>query len=59
MVSALGRDEDTLLLINGTPMLLNPFARDFIHKTLLGMVSALNGAEEVRNLRISLQRGPV
>ena len=57
--SALSRAEETHLLINGTPVPLNPFVKDFIHKTLLGMVSALNGAEEVRNLRISLQRGPV
>lgn len=57
--SATGRTEETRLLINGIPMLLNPSIKDFIHKTLLGMASALNGAEEVRTLRISLQRGPV
>jgi len=57
--SALDTAEETLLLVNGTPMLLNSSSKDFIQKTLLGMVSALNGAEEVRNLRISLKRGPV
>lgn len=56
--SALDGAEEPLLLINGTTMLLNPFTKDFVRKTLLGMVSALNGAEEVRNLRISLRRGP-
>src|SRR4030042_1169289 len=56
--SALNGTEETLLLINGTPIPLNPFVKDFIHKTLLGMVSALNGAEEIKKLRISLRRGP-
>ncbi|HJX69986.1 MAG TPA: molybdopterin-guanine dinucleotide biosynthesis protein MobB, partial [Dehalococcoidia bacterium] len=56
--SALSRAEDTLLLVNGTPIPLSPFVKDFVHKTLLGMVSALKGVEEVRSLRISLRRGP-
>ena len=55
---ALDRTEETLLLINDTPMPLNPFVKDFIHKTLLGMVSVLNDVEEIRSLRISLRRGP-
>lgn len=49
--------EETFLIINDTPIPLNPFVRSVIHKTLLGMVSALRGAEEVRSLRISLRRG--
>jgi len=51
--------EETLLIINDTPIPLNPFVKGIIHKTLLGMVSALKGAEEVRSLRISLRRGQV
>lgn len=56
---ALREVEETLLIINDTPISLNPFARSIIHKTLLGMVSALRGAEEVKSLRISLRRGQV
>jgi len=52
------RVDEAVLLINGNPVPLNPFAEVFIHKTLMGMVSALNGAEEVKSLRISLRRGP-
>lgn len=55
---ALSSDEETFLFINDTPIPLNPFAKNFIHKTLLGMISALDGTEEVRSLRISLRRGP-
>jgi len=50
--------DETVLLINDAPISLNPFVKDLVHKTLLGMVSALNGTEDVRSLRISLRRGP-
>ena len=56
---ALREVEETLLIINDTPIPLNPFVKSVIHKTLLGMVSVLRGAEEVRSLRISLRRGQV
>jgi molybdopterin-guanine dinucleotide biosynthesis adapter protein len=57
-ISALSKVEETLLLINDIPIPLNPFVEGLIHKTLLGMVSALRGVDEVRSLRISLRRGP-
>ncbi|TET86859.1 MAG: molybdopterin-guanine dinucleotide biosynthesis protein B, partial [Dehalococcoidia bacterium] len=56
---ALREPEETLLIVNDTPIPLNPFVKSVIHNTLLGMVSALRGAEEVRSLRISLRRGQV
>jgi len=51
------KEEETFLLINDTAIPLDPSIGHFIHKTLLGMVSALRGTEEVRSLRISLRRG--
>jgi len=56
---ALREAEETFLIMNDTPIYLNPFAKSIIHKTLMGMVSALRGAEEVRSLQISLRRGQV
>jgi len=58
-VSALHQVDEILLFINGTQIPLNPFVKDIISKSLLGMVSALRGAEEVRRLRIYLRRGQV
>jgi len=55
--SAQSEVNETLLFINDTPIPLNPFVKDIIQKTLLGMVSALKGVDEVKSLRISLQRG--
>lgn len=49
--------EETLLFINGTAVPLNFFVKQMINKTLLGMVSTLKGVDEVRSLRISLNRG--
>lgn len=50
------RDEKVALFINGLPVLLNPFVRGFLSRTLLGMVSALKGVESVEALDISLRR---
>jgi molybdopterin-guanine dinucleotide biosynthesis protein B len=51
-----GKVEETLLFINGTSIPLNLFVKNIIHNTLLGMVSALKGVEEVKNIRVSLRR---
>ena len=52
------RSSDELtLLVNGVPIPTNPFVKEIITKTLLGMVSALKGAERVESLRIWLRRG--
>ncbi len=50
------RGDDVVLFINGCPIDLNPFVKDFIIKTLLGMVSALKGVGDVRALDISIRR---
>jgi molybdopterin-guanine dinucleotide biosynthesis protein B len=48
--------EDIQIWINGTPIPTNPFVKEFISKTLLGMVSALKGVQEVKSLQISLAK---
>ncbi|MFQ5925034.1 MAG: molybdopterin-guanine dinucleotide biosynthesis protein B [Dehalococcoidia bacterium] len=48
--------EDTVLFINGSPVPLNPFAKQFISSTLMGMVSALRGVDRIRSLEISVRR---
>ncbi len=50
------KEETVDLLVNEAHISLNPFARSFIAKTLLGMVSALKGVKKVESLRIWLRR---
>ena len=52
-------DDETLILVNDTPLPLDPVTKTMINKTLLGIASALKGDEDVRSLRISLRRGRV
>ena len=49
--------DDVLLQVNGTPISIDPFVKDIIGKTLLGMVSVLKGTERIESLQISLRRG--
>jgi molybdopterin-guanine dinucleotide biosynthesis protein B len=48
--------EEVTLFINGSAVPLNPFVHNIFSKTLLGMVSALKGVEEVKSLHIWLRR---
>ncbi len=50
------KQDDIDLVINEAPVLLNSFVRNFMAKTLLGMVSSLKGIKKVKSLRISLRR---
>lgn len=50
------KEDDVDLAINNVPVPLNRFVRSFLVKTLLGMVSALEGVKEVKSLRIWLRR---
>lgn len=52
------RGDDVDLLINEAHIPLNLFIKNFIAKTLLGMVSSLKGTEEIKSLHISLRRKP-
>lgn len=52
------RQDNVALFINDKVIPLNPFVKEFLIKTLLGMVSALKGVKEIRKLDIWLrQRG--
>jgi len=49
----LGKHESEIVVFaNDKPVLLNPFVREFLIKTILGMMSALKGVEEIKKLDI-------
>ena len=48
--------EDVELFINDTYIPIKLFVREFLARTLIGMVSALRGVKEVKSLSISLRR---
>jgi len=47
------------LAINNTSIELNPFAEQFLARTVFGAISSLRGAESIRNLELYLERGDV
>ena len=49
--------KDVALFVNNRPVPINPFVSSYISSTLLGMVSALSGVEEVKSLKIWLNKG--
>ncbi len=50
--------EDVDLVVNGSLVPLNMFVKNFLIRTLIGMVSSLKGTGEVRSLQVSLRRKP-
>mgnify|MGYP001110048659 CR=1 FL=1 len=46
------REDDIAVFVNDKPVPLNPFVKEFLIKTMLGMMSALRGVEEVKKLDI-------
>ncbi len=49
-----GREEEAELFADGRPVPLNPFVREFLARTVRGMVSALRGIRDPRRLEIRL-----
>jgi hypothetical protein len=47
------------LEVNNVSVELNPFVEEFLTRTVVGAVSSLKGAENIRNLELSLERGDV
>ena len=45
-------EKEIVLIVNKKPVLLNPFVRDFMTKTLKGMFSSLKGVDRVKNFQI-------
>jgi len=47
------------LAVNNVSVELNPFAEQFLTRTVVGAVSCLKGAENIRDLELYLERGDV
>jgi hypothetical protein len=47
------------LEINDVSVELNPFVEEFLTRTVVGAVSSLKGAENIRDLELYLERGDV
>ena len=47
------------LTVNSVSVELNPFVEEFLTRTVVGAVSSLRGAENIRNLELYLERGDV
>jgi len=49
----------TKLEVNNVSVALNPFVHEFLTRTVVGAVSSLKGAENIRDLELYLERGDV
>ena len=49
----------TELEVNNVSTELNPFVEEFLTRTVVGAVSCLKGAENIRDLELYLERGDV
>ncbi|TET50295.1 MAG: hypothetical protein E3J55_02670 [Dehalococcoidia bacterium] len=47
------------LTVNNQSIELNPFAQEFLARTVLGGISSLRGAENIRDLELYVERGDV
>jgi hypothetical protein len=47
------------LVVNKLSIKLNPFAKQFLTRTVVGAVSSLKGAENIRDMELYLERGDV
>jgi len=47
------------LEVNNVSVELNPFVEEFLIRTVVGAVSCLKGAENIRDLELYLERGDV
>lgn len=47
------------LVINKESIELNPFVEEFLARTVVGAVSSLRGAENIRDMELYLERGDV
>jgi hypothetical protein len=53
------RDFKAELEVNRVSVELNPFVEEFLTRTVVGAVSSLKGAGNIRNLELHLERGDV
>jgi hypothetical protein len=47
------------LAVNNVSIELNPFVEEFLTRTVVGAVSSLKGAKNIRDLELYLERGDV
>jgi molybdopterin-guanine dinucleotide biosynthesis protein B len=50
------RGDDAVLLVNGSPVVLNQFARQVFVNALVGIASTLKGVDKIRSLDISMRK---
>jgi len=48
------RTEDVVIKVNGKSILLKPFIRDFLKRSIIGMVSSLKGCENPKEIEIKI-----
>jgi len=53
------RNLEAQLTVNKIPIKLNPFAEQFLARTVVGAVSSLRGTENIRGLELCLERSDV
>jgi hypothetical protein len=53
------RNLEAQLTVNKIPIKLNPFAEQFLARTVVGAVSSLKGTENVRDTDLCLNKGDV
>lgn len=47
------------LVVNNVSVKLNPFAEQFLARTVAGAVCSLKGTEDIRDLELHLERGDI
>ena len=50
------REDDAVLLVNGSPIALNQFTRQVFVNALVGIASTLKGVTKIRSLDVSIRR---
>lgn len=55
----MGKNLRAELAVNKVSVELNPFVEEFLTRTVVGAVSSLRGAKNIRNLELYLERGDV
>jgi hypothetical protein len=53
----MGKNLRAELVVNKVSIKLNPFAEEFLARTVIGAVSSLKGAEDIQGLELYLQKG--
>ena len=55
----MGKNLSAELAVNKVSIKLNPFAEQFLARTVVGAVSSLKGAGNIRDMELSLEHGDV